>query len=558
MKRYFLQNKIWVYALLSGVAVSLTSCIKEDFSKVKSAQWEPEFAFPLAKTTVTVDDLLTDSLASFLEIDEEGLPTMVYTTSLFSFTASDILDIPDTSQSTTIDLSDFTIAPPPDGATITVGDPDPLVETVDFNAGSGVLLDSIKIKSGNLQLAVTSELKHDFTIYFAIPDAHDNSGKVFSDSIVVFNSGTSGGATYTTDIDLAGYTFGLTKDGTTNNQFDVEVKVKITKGPDDVAGDEETVISESFTNLEFDALYGYIGQQTIPEISDSLEISALGKISSEGNLNLADPSINLILSNGYGVPIQMDFTEFGGYTPGEGFFSVLSNGADSVLIEGPGYNRIGDTVITTAVFNNTNIDLNGLLQEAPQYLIYALEGVTNPSGNIAPNFVLDTSDIDIDLEVRIPMYLSATGITLTDTMEFSEISSLEQIDHMGLLINVTNGLPLELSYQVYFLDSTYQLLDSLFDNTGRTVESAKVDATTGLVTQDTQSKLEITVPAATISNIEKARYARVDIDIATYLDGAVNVKLLTSYGVSLKIGGLLGISTDLVDEAGNLNDEYEE
>ncbi len=83
-------------------------------------------------------------------------------------------------------------------------------------------LDSMVIKSGTLDFNFTSSFNADLDILMTIPGATSN-GVAFSQTISVAPNSTANSS-----INLSGYTFDLTKGGTTVNEFDVDFSLTIT------------------------------------------------------------------------------------------------------------------------------------------------------------------------------------------------------------------------------------------------------------------------------------------------------------------------------------------
>ncbi|MGF1637359.1 MAG: hypothetical protein ACFCUU_09815, partial [Cyclobacteriaceae bacterium] len=94
----------------------------------------------------------------------------------------------------------------------------------------------------------------------------------------------------------------------------------------------------------------------------------------------------------------------------------------------------------------------------------------NPDGVRRNNFLSSDSKIDVLVDARVPLYGSAYNIHLSDTVEFDVLSSDDEVDveNALLYIRLENGFPIEGTYQMYFTNDDYEVIDSLFSGVTQT------------------------------------------------------------------------------------------
>jgi hypothetical protein len=125
----------------------------------------------------------------------------------------------------------------------------------------------------------------------------------------------------------------------------------------------------------------------------------------------------------------------------------------------------------TITSNGTIPTLSAVLDEGPFELIYTSDILINPNGP-QQNWVLDSSYLSCTAELILPFYCYADNFTVSDTLDlvFEDILGADDegaldwndVKKMQLRLIADNGLPVEMFGQVYFTDSLYNIIDSLY------------------------------------------------------------------------------------------------
>ncbi len=534
--------------LLSAIMISaVQSCIKDNFdlNKLTKIDYSPNLAVPLIYSSLTISDLLNKGGSQVVSVDANNFCSIIYRSNLFSLKASDVITLPN--QTVPPFSTPLNTGPNPAGFTFTQSLPPQIVA---FNTGTnGPLIDSIKFKTGSLDITINSDINDNGSIVIQIPSAKKN-GVAFSKTILLTYTGTLP-VTAVTTVDLAGYTFDMTVGGTASNQFTVNSTITLTGSGTPITPTDNISVSQSLNSISFAKIYGDIGQQSLtPAGTDSVQLSIFKSALGTGSFTLVDPRIKLIISNSYGVPINAGVNPFYGYTPGQPDIPVTYTGVPNYVaqlpIHSPGFNQIGQVLTDSFTLNNTNSNIATIVNHTPKYLIYKINSQTNPTPANHQNFVLDTSRFRVDMEVNLPLYGTAQNFTLQDTLPFTMQQTLTN-DVESILFRTynSNGFPFDVNLQVYFTDSVYTKLDSLVTPAQSILKSGVV--TSGIVTSPTATNYDAVVVKSRLAHLKNTKHILIKAVANTTSTGGVyqNVKIYTYYKIDFKLGLQIQVKTKI-------------
>lgn len=453
------------FLILIASLLIISSCMKDEveLQKINSDSFDPSLAIPLGNVTLQLDRINNTS-NRFLEINPTtGAFEFVYQSEAVNLNFGDLINIPNQSVSSSTSMNSSEVAAfnlVPLGATYGYSNSNVMA----FTVPSSEQLDSVIIKTGSLDINVSSTYAHDVSIVLTIPSLLKN-GIVF-DTTILLNYISSTPVTSVINLPLDGYTLNLTDSGTTVNTIRFNYNTTLTKGAASATTSESITLNSGFTLSQIESVHGYFGNRTITE-SDTVDYD-LFKNSFGGTVSLADPRIEFQFINSSGVSFNANFTSIS--APEN---TIIQN------IGGPGLtgiptiaaaNFVGDSTITNHTIdnNNTTPTLTDLLNELPTKLAFSAAVQLNPGG-ITKNFISEDSKLRASTKFTLPLYGRADGFSLTDT-NFTVLedaigidsSSAENLKKVTLRLIVTNGLPISASIQAYFLDSNNTVLDSLF------------------------------------------------------------------------------------------------
>ena len=515
-------------AALAGtllLIVGLPSCVKDSFNfkKMGTNEWNPEIAVPMVYTTLTLADLLERNTSDVVEVDNDGFITLVYRDALVSKTAEELLNF--NSQN-----FGFTLAPGidipaglPQGATQTFSDQ----QVIAFDAGVGNQLDSIAFKSAELTIDVTSGFSANLTIIVAIPSAVKN-GTSFADTIQVTPN-----SSINSTVSLSNYMFDMTNGGTTSNQFQITYNVTITGTGDPISAADQLSIVGSLNNLLFSRLFGVVDVSGIAPESDTVEVSIFNAALSTGSFSLVSPKLKLGISNSWGIPLQITFDTLMGINTNDNVSVDISASQDIPnpwTLPAPSLAQIGQSVRDSIVLSDL---INDLIAAKPNLFLYKVNATTSAGGAPGTLFVLDTSKIEVDLEVELPMHGSAFGFALEDTFDLQ--LNLEAIQTMLLRVHITNGFPIDVDLQITLYDSE---IDSAWPilTSAQTLLAAAPVGSDDRVSGTVYNTLDIPFNEAQTEFMRRSNKMIVGANAATLSNGTTPVKIYSDYSLEVKIG----------------------
>jgi len=530
--------KKYNYFLFLLLLIFTTGCVKDYFDTDKistTMQWEPNVAAPLAKANLKIRDILQDydNNQLFAE-DGTGFLYLVYRKKVYSARTEDIIHLPNQ----TYPMS-YTKADVDAGGFY----PNHLIKnniSYPFSVANAQLLDSIIIKYLDMTVSVQSSFHHTGTLVITLPGLVKN-GVPFSTTVDI-NDASGSFSTSSTFSDFDGYILDLTGlTGTDTNKVFINYDLTLyDSGSGTVNNGESCDVNINFNNLDYHALFGYLGQDTLSINIDTVHIDMYDH-AFNGTAYFEDPHIYIYINNSYGLPLTMHFDDFSTFSTVNNSTATFPFPLTTVNIQSPAISDIGYPALTTVTLDTANFpQLRDMMNESPKYLFFGVNGYLNPSG-YAKNFATDSSRFDVDMEVNLPLWGYASYLVLEDTTEadFSKnFHDFDDLQWVKFLFNVDNGMPADVYYQVYFDDSTHVILDSLFHTEDKMhlVESGVLDANYKVIAP-THKTTEIFYDRARLNLLENTKYIRFRGYVKTKdFEQAQLVKFYADYILSMKLG----------------------
>jgi len=430
---------------------------------------------------------------------------------------------------------------------------------------NGELLDSINIAEGEMNLIISSSIKHNFVMNLTIPSLKSN-GVAFTES---FNLNYPGSIPFDHEInlDLAGYVLDLTNAGTANNQIYVTSQIILTHSGTSTAPADQLVATLNLDIDKFNSVWGYLGQYTEILTVDSNDVNIFDDLNG-GSLHLSDPRIELFIENTAGLEVEVDFTSI--IAPGAGG-QVILGGSD--LTDVPiitGAVNPGDTSLTTHVIDNSGTmpTLTQAIDADPDLFIYNASGMTNPNG-FTQNFILDTSFVKCNADIVLPAFGYADNFTLTDTVDADieeiildanssgDVVTYEDVESFLIRLFIQNGLPIRAGVKAYFTDSNHVVIDSVFmqNDYQYIVDAGIVDFTLnptdpnyGRVQQASESMTDITLSHDQIQNLIDNKATKMiiqGIGLTSEAQNQEEVKFFPDDEIRVKVSAKIDFNLDL-------------
>ncbi len=258
-------------------------------------------------------------------------------------------------------------------------------------------------------------------------------------------------------------------------------------------------LNASLDMLDFKNVQGDFGKKQV-KIDDgnfNMDMEFLDKIT--GDFRLANPKLQLILTNGIGVPAKVEADFVAQDKNGK---SVSLNPTPFMVT--PPASLSSPVVKQTVTFDKTNSNIVEFVALPPSGNIsYTGDIFFNPTDIVSPanpNFFDLDSKLQIDLGVDLPFELQVNNLTFEDTAKIDS-GDLDKIKTAELIVNAINEIPLDIDVQLFFVDTiSGQQFSSSAKN--KLLSAAQI-SDTGVITA-TNSSHSITLNETELSGLKKA------------------------------------------------------
>ncbi|MGB0933429.1 MAG: hypothetical protein ACPGU5_04045 [Lishizhenia sp.] len=561
-----MKHKI-IGTLFLSICMGLSACKKQTIqtNQIETPELTPSFAIPIGYTNLNLGDIERKLDGNGLVFNQNNaLFELVYRKNLFEITASDYLQIP--AQTFTTSFS----PPAPiitvlngGGVGATASWQEQVINTLTFS--NGEMLESVKLYGGNLDFSFTSDFSHAISIVLTSPYITSNTGIPFSTTVNLDYTGSTP-VSESVSIDMSGYTFDLTRNGTTTNEIELNATVYVTNSGAPVSGSESISISTNLDLNQYDEVLGYFGQIT-NSLNSQTDITDFYTNFSNGTLYFADPRFELFIYNTLGVEVQNSFSSI---------FELADN--TNVINSGSGLTNIpnllpagfiGDTSVLMHTIDNSNTSpsLSNLLDQGPKSVVFSTNSTLNPNG-FSSNFITRDSKVWANANVILPFFLYADNFILSDTTALDlekelklspeDNVTVEDVEKLTVRIITDNGLPLTSNIQIYFADSLGNVLDSLFTdvvNGENIIEGGLIDTSLpstdpnyGKVINSVQKTTDIVLVGQKLQNLINQKSKKIIYKVKANTTDANNqtaVKFFPEYNLFVKVSAKIDFKLNL-------------
>ena len=260
----------------------------------------------------------------------------------------------------------------------------------------------------------------------------------------------------------------------------------------------------------------------------------LNNLLNGGSIYFANPTLKIIITNYWDIPAKFRLKDFYYYEEENSPAIPVTGPAISIWDTIPGPPNMGDSIIHEIVLDTASSNIDELLSAMPHHLSLGAEFETIPG---APYNLPAGSTNKVGIEVSIPMDLRLSNIQFTDTLDFDLGINTDSAKLTNLAINFAaeNGFPIGMKTQVYFVDSNYVVLDSLFTDGRFDLQAAKVS--NGQTSESVKSKVTMEFSDDRMDKILGAKYLIPNILFnSTDAQNNKNVKLYSTYQFGIKLG----------------------
>ena len=471
----FLLKKVLPLSFMMIIAFACT-----DLEQLEIEEYTAEYALPLFKSDISLQDIISNRVDNTsLTVDTDGQLTLNYKGALLRRSANDIFN--------------FTAAFLPIEVTDTVFH----ISNEDFEIPGSIEIDFLNLKKGQLTIQYESDIPDDLVVNVTIP-------QFVKDGVAYTNTFNS---TFDGTLPIQG---GILGDNLAGYQIDGSGDTLITVLYDAILSDGSKVILPSFlmvlTNLEYDYAEGFLGNDIYDIGRDTIEIDFFENWE-QGIVNFEDPKFKLTAFNSFGFPLDANFLSIDVIGIEGERLSLESTSIDNGVGVGfPSLDQIGEVIQTNFSFTKDNSNIREVLGVGPAVVEYELDGEPNP--NLDPDsrgFMTDTSAIEVQMEVELPLNGYTFGFALKDTFDI-DLSNYENVNSAEFKLITENGIPLGLDLEIAFADENFNILEELTtsDGSNNYITAAPVDSE-GSVNGVSEKVIIDNFDSARFSNLKSAK-----------------------------------------------------
>lgn len=503
----------------------LSACRKDRPDPV----WDLDMTVPLAKTSLTLGDLLPDSI---LQSDTAGGVSILYTANLFKLSLDTVLTAPDTT---------FRYAyaiPFPGPIQFAPGSAFESSDDVTHFDLEDLELTKLIIRTGQLDFSVTNMMNGNIVGDFAIPGA-SLDGQSFSMELILPPGTPAAPSSLSASRALDGYEFDLRgPDQNSVNALATQLTYMNAPwgAPVNITDQDSLLAYVAYHDIVPEYAKGSFGTRVFTVDPDTAGIDLFANIT--GTIDLAQAEARLKVRNGLGVDAQAHL---------HFIHSINTRNGTTVDLTGPlttgpvNITRATDLgngfqpTQTTSELNQGNSNIEQFLENLPNRIGYALDFTINPMGDISNghDFLYHDSEINADLEVEIPLRLIATDLVLQKAMELDlPGTSTSHAWRSGTLhLFAENGFPFSAQVELAVVDASGQVLASL--GPGGTIGAGSL-GTNLFVTSPSSARIDFPIGTEQMDLIHQTGLVRVRATFNT-AEQSQHIQLLAHYRMDLQL-----------------------
>ncbi len=531
---------------------AVSGCLKDDFNKLSDSEWAPDLAFPIVFSDLSIQDIATQKDSDVtVGVGANNIIEIIYSSFNYTQRGEELLTLPAFSEAVnpSLDANNTnafngisTI-----GNTITDSSSFTFSYSLDNQLSAAALLDTAFLKSGILNVKITSQVPQNCIIRTEIPQLFIN-GQVFSQNLTFNSSGTT-----PLSNELSRNLNGAFIVGSSEN---IELKFYITvtrSNSASIPASNQFQAEVEIVDPKFKRLSGYFSGLQMPIATrDTMFVGIFRNAIEALELNFEAPTATVSLFNSTGLPVNIVITDIEAIRPG---FSIpqiqASNYNQAITLPPQGLlSSAPETqVIDLNISNGSNIQ--NVVNALPRSIV--TEAALSPTVNPTEwGFLFDTSRVGIRTDLKLPLNGLTLKLLLVDTLDFDFANITSDIESGLIRLNTLNGFPTESRVQIYFcrknlngLGQTVSLtrVDSLFNTGNRLVLASGLTDASGLVTTPSQRINDAEIDRIRWANIVdgQADALLITAEFTTFNQALDIVKVFESNRLQLRLGARIQV-----------------
>lgn len=518
--------------LLFLLTLTVLAACRKDWG---NPSWDTGIVMPLAKSTLTIDDLLADSI---IQANPDSSVTLVYQNDFYTITPDTLVKIPDTTISNAYSIMFAGFVDMIGGDYIL-----PVTTASTRYNLNGVELTKVLVRSGGLRFDIVNDVEAPIKFNYHINSATLNNVP-FDVTVVIPAATGSTPAVYSHFYDLSGYDLDLR--GLNGNDVNTIVTTSWAQIDPGYTGTVRVYSSDTIkANITFDDVVpafatGYFGQSSVAVGPSTSAFSVFSRITG-GSLQLEDVQVNLQLENAIGADARVNISNLTSINTRTGNTVTLAHPVigSNININRAYFNNAGALVKTYNTYSLTpqNSNILQMVENLPDQIGYTMNADINPLGDVSghKDFVMYGQGLKASLNIQLPLSLVATDLALADTVDVNiDPEQGEKIKKGTFTVFADNGFPFDAALQVYILDAFNNRIDSIMPVINH-IDEAPVDGSLK-VTSKKLTKLVIPVSEEKMQRILSTKKLLLITKFNTVAQPSY-IKIYSNYSIDLKLSG---------------------
>lgn len=529
------------------VTALFSSCLKDtidELSSIKGVKANPQFSLPLVNASIGIKEVYeTYAKNAFISEKPDGQIVFAYEGSdkvggsSFGpqFVAIPAIPIDVNLQMTPLVIAAFEAQ---NGFNLSVPD------TVQIPTSNNESLKSVGIKAGSFKLIISNTFQHNTDIIIRYPGIRKNGVSLEVNANLVYAGG--GSTSFFQQVDLAGYEIDLRGTNNEGNALSFEYEVAMVRNP----ANPTTVANQLSINQEIQInsyayLTGYLGKFELIKTSEAEQLDVFAQKS--GDLFFKDPRLVIKVLNSFGIPVTGRIKNLRVTTKeGSDLPVVIDAFKDTFTLATPA--NLGEVAVSEYPINNTNSNIDDVINSNPTYIKYDLEFFANFNELPQDNFIADTSSFTVFTSTELPLDVKLENFIIEqrNTKSTADTAGTDayEIERAGLAVEVSNSLPFDVTLQVIFFNDSIAPDSSVITTVVDSLFSAPVIIRGGVV----NANGDVTGPAVESirAEVDKSKFnriracnkytARAIANSSTFNGSRAFVKVKTDQKLNIKVG----------------------
>ncbi len=405
-------------------------------------------------------------------------------------------------------------------------------------------INELEVRTGNININIFNTLPQPINFEYKMPKVLKNSVPLtFAGVIPAANGGNAG--VYTNIINLSDYQInmrGLNNDTVNTLNYTLSASIDSTGQLIALSLNDSIYLKSSFSEVIPNYAQGWFGNENVQQQGET-DFAILTELAN-ANINFDEVKLSVSVENQVGVKAGIFFNEIKAKNTNKNLTSILSIPIEYTpfIVEKPINTGSSNVTPTFNVMNldNSNSNANELINIIPNKFYYDLNFATNynetpPPVGTGTDFIYYGAKVKANIDVEIPLSLIASNLQLSDTIDMNITENINEIESGSFYLFSYNGFPLEAVVQMYLLDDSLNIADSIFIETN-TINAGNIDLLSNKVIDKKITKLNIPLNKTKFLRVLNTKKIVITAKFNTKPDNE-HVKIYSNYEIKFKMTG---------------------